>query len=231
MRDRLCEQAQRQLGRSGTKFEDLSLGENRPTSLIRRYGNLYSEVRVDAFDALDELPEMAEFDDLKGKLLFSVVVLAFRSVQQTLHQMETKLRRILYLPKPESRSGSEHDSLVKELEETIALYLRKTVDKYDLRPNVLEVSNQVWNTLYDYPSLKDCGGLRTYIEECVRLAWALGVQSPSYVIDYETRRYNPDMHTRFHTSAPESVHIKSVLWPALMEGTNGPCVHKGVVIT
>ena len=52
------------------------MGENRPTELCRRYGNLYSQTRVDAYDALDDLPEMAEFDDLKGKLLFSVVVVS-----------------------------------------------------------------------------------------------------------------------------------------------------------
>ena len=52
------------------------MGDNRPTQLIRRYGNLYSQTRVEAFDALDDLPEMAEFDDLKGKLLFSVVVVS-----------------------------------------------------------------------------------------------------------------------------------------------------------
>ena len=74
---RLSEQAQKHFSVKGsTKFEDLSLGENRPSELIRRFGNLYSEGRVDAFDALDALPEMAEFDDLKGKLLFSVVVVS-----------------------------------------------------------------------------------------------------------------------------------------------------------
>ena len=77
---RISEQAQRQLQKS-SKFEDLNLGENRPTELCRRYGNLYSQTRVDAYDALDDLPEMAEFDDLKGKLLFSVVVV---SVVETL---------------------------------------------------------------------------------------------------------------------------------------------------
>ncbi len=72
---RLSEQAQRQFER-GSKFEDLNLGENRPSQLMHRYGNLYSQTRLDAFDALDELPEMAEFDDLKGKLLFSVIVVS-----------------------------------------------------------------------------------------------------------------------------------------------------------
>jgi len=71
---RLSEQAQRQLERGASKFEDISLGENRPTQLVKRYGNLYSEARLDAMDALDELPDMADADDLKVKLLLSIVV-------------------------------------------------------------------------------------------------------------------------------------------------------------
>ena len=72
---RLSEHALKHL-EAGAKFENLNLGDNRPTQLVRRYSNLYSETRVEAFDALDDLPEMAEFDDLKGKLLFSVVVVS-----------------------------------------------------------------------------------------------------------------------------------------------------------
>ena len=76
---RLSEQAQRQLERGASKFEDISLGENRPTQLVKRYGNLYSEARLDAMDALDELPDMADADDLKVKLLLSIVVVSLVS--------------------------------------------------------------------------------------------------------------------------------------------------------
>jgi hypothetical protein len=55
-------------------FEDLSLGENRPSRLVQRYGSLYSQSRIDALDALDDLPELADCDDLKVKLLFSILV-------------------------------------------------------------------------------------------------------------------------------------------------------------
>ena len=33
--------------------------------------------------------------------------------------------------------------------------------------------NQIWATLYDYPSLKACDGLIRYVKECVRTAWGL----------------------------------------------------------
>lgn len=73
---RLSEQARHQFDHGSSKFEDLSLGSGRPSQLITRYGNLFSQGRVDAFDALDELVELTDFDDLKGKLLFSVVVVS-----------------------------------------------------------------------------------------------------------------------------------------------------------
>jgi hypothetical protein len=69
---RLAEQAQRQLEKGG-KFEDLNQ-TSRPTELIRSYNSLYSQARIDALDALDTIREMSDAEDLKSKLLFSVVV-------------------------------------------------------------------------------------------------------------------------------------------------------------
>ncbi|CAH1784005.1 unnamed protein product [Owenia fusiformis] len=226
--DRLSEQAIKQLEK-GTKFEDLNLGENRPTQLIRRYGNLHSGTRVDALDALDSLPDIADYDDLKAKLLFSVVVLSFRSVQATLDEMRQTVRQTLYLPN--ENSPSSPDPIVKDVEDTISVYLRKTVDRFDFKNNVEEVCSQVYATLYDYPSLKSCFELRDYVEECVKLSWALSVQIPHFVIDYDASMFNPDLHTRFHSSNPESTAIQGFLWPSLREGQDGQCVYKGVVIT
>ena len=61
-----------------SKFENVSLeGGARATQLVRRYGNLYSEARLDALDALDSLDEVSQFDDLKVKILYSVLVVRF----------------------------------------------------------------------------------------------------------------------------------------------------------
>lgn len=57
------------------------------------------------------------------------------------------------------------------------------------------------------------------------------IQSPPYVLDYEARSFNPEYHIRFHTSDPNDNTIKTYLWPALVEGHNGPCLQKAVVIT
>ena len=44
------------------------------SSLVARYGELYSQARLETLDALDDLMELANADELKNKLLFSVVV-------------------------------------------------------------------------------------------------------------------------------------------------------------
>ena len=94
-----------------------------------------------------------------------------------------------------------------------------------------EVCQRVWDTLYDFPRLRQCAGLLRYVDECVRLSWALSVQNPSFHIQYEHARFSPDLHTRFHTSDPASDAIRAVLWPVLTEGETGLCVYKGVVVT
>ncbi|CAL1291997.1 unnamed protein product [Larinioides sclopetarius] len=109
--------------------------------------------------------------------------------------------------------------------------MKNSVDRFDLRKNLEEVLSQIWATLYDYPSLKTCEGLKHYVKDCVRLAWSLSNQSPPFMIEYEGRVFRKDLHVRFHSSNQESDHIKTYLWPTLLEGRNGPCVHKGVVIT
>ncbi len=75
---RLAEQAQRQLEKCG-KFEDLNQ-ISRPTELIRSYNSLYSQARIDALDALDNIREISPAEDLKSKLLFSVVVVCVEFV-------------------------------------------------------------------------------------------------------------------------------------------------------
>lgn len=72
---RLAEQARMMLDR-GVQFENVVLGDRRPTAVIRRYGNLYAQSRVDTLDALDSIPELEHAHDLKSKILFSAVVVS-----------------------------------------------------------------------------------------------------------------------------------------------------------
>ncbi|XP_064468514.1 uncharacterized protein LOC135379202 [Ornithodoros turicata] len=222
LRERLAVQAQRMLER-GVHFEKLSLGERRPTALIRRYGSLYAQARVDTLDALDTLPQLRDADELKSKLLFSVVVLAFRAAQSALAGVQCQVRKVLQV--------SGEDASAQNLEASVAEYLRAAADRFDVTPSVEEVCTQIWATLYDYPCLKTCSGLEQYVKDCVRLAWALSAQEPPFGIEYETRVFRRDLHVRFHTSDQSCDRIRTYLWPALLEGPSGPCVHKGVVVT
>ncbi|CAF1471021.1 unnamed protein product [Rotaria sordida] len=220
MRERLAEQAQRQLEKGG-KFEDLNQ-ISRPTELIRSYSSLYSQARIDALDALDNIREMSEADDLKSKLLFSVVVLAFRHAQTQAKDIRNKIKQILQL-------SNDKSSIV--LEETIEKYLRTTIQKYDVGKITSEVENQLWTTLYDYPKLKSCNELLKYIYSACRTAWGLVNQSPPYYIEFQTIKYDKQIHERFHTSDNESDAIIEYVWPCLIDGRDRSCVAKGVVIT
>ncbi|KAK7582518.1 hypothetical protein V9T40_013963 [Parthenolecanium corni] len=192
--------------------------------LVRCYGNLYSQGRVNALEALDAIPQLQGADELKSKILFSIVVLAFRSTQALLQQKKEQVKQLLFNHTPSNPSQTE-------LETAITTYLRRTVDSFDISSCITEVSAQLWATLYDYPCLKTCTGLLQYIKDSVRLAWALTNQIPAFILEYEQRTFRRDLHVRFHTSKSDNDQIRTYLWPALLEGAGGPCVHKAVVLT
>ena len=48
--------------------------DQRPAGLVRRYGELYSQTRLETLDSLDRLPQLVNAEELKNKLLFSVMV-------------------------------------------------------------------------------------------------------------------------------------------------------------
>ncbi|CAF0976984.1 unnamed protein product, partial [Didymodactylos carnosus] len=218
MRERLAEQAQRQIEKGG-KFEDLNQ-LTRPTELIRSYNALYSQARIDALDALDNVSEMSDAEDLKSKLLFSVVVLAFRHAQIQAKEIRSKIKQILQLTSDKSSTL---------LEETIEKYLRSTIQKYDVAKITYEVENQLWTTLYDYPALKCCNELIKYITQSCRTAW--GLVNHQFLIEFQNIKYDKLLHERFHTSDNESETISEYIWPCLIDSRDRTCVAKGVVIT
>ncbi|KAL8616551.1 hypothetical protein ACOMHN_036583 [Nucella lapillus] len=262
LRDRLVGQAHQQFQLGGhQQCEDVSLGSQRPAELIRRYGDLYLDSRVEALDALDHLGPLRGLDVLKLKILFSVVVLSFKSTQQKVGELRGRLRHLLGLPVPSSGStehphkksapherqngggregmsaasegihySSSPSDVAAQMEHHITAYLCKTADSFEVAEIVFEVCQQIYATLYDYPCLKACAGLLQYVSHCVRLAWAFGVQRWPYTISYDSQTLEEGAHTRFHTSDPASVDIRSYLWPALVD-SQGVCVSRAVVIT
>lgn len=53
--------------------------DTRPAALVKRYGELYSQARLETLDDLDKLVELVNSEELKNKLLFSVMVVSFGS--------------------------------------------------------------------------------------------------------------------------------------------------------
>ncbi|XP_059148631.1 uncharacterized protein LOC131935905 [Physella acuta] len=185
LRQRLAEQVHNQFTTKPSHvFENVNMGSHRPTSLIRAYDDLYREGRVDTLDALDELPELRGLDILKMKILFSVVVLSFRCVQQTLHQLKLKLRHLLCLP-----TAGPADNVSSEMEQHINNYLIRSIERFEMAPIIHEVSQNIHATLYDYPGLRTCVGLDEFTKMTVRLAWGLSVQNPPFFIAYDSRKF------------------------------------------
>ena len=120
---------------------------------VRKYGELYAQTRLETLDCLDKLSDLDTHDDLKSKLLFSVIVvsiflyfghylylnfqLSFRSVQSTVETKRDQVRRILQLPPSSSSPSSETEtSAAREMETAVTAYLRRATDTFDLSKNV-----------------------------------------------------------------------------------------------
>lgn len=197
---------------------------------IGHYAALYSHGRIDALNMLNRLEQLDNLTALKDKIIFSVIVLAFRATQQSVHEMRGKLRHLLNLPHPDIRSNAPNP-VQQQMDRQIGQYLSATADRFDLSDVVKEVCTQIYATLFDYPCLKECDGLRDYVTSCVRVAWGLAVQNPPYFLAYDSRRFNPNIHTRVDTCDNQNQDIFSFVWPALTEGYGGPVVHKAMVVT
>ena len=61
-------------GRTGSGGSSYGASDARPSLLVKHYGDLYSQLRLETLDSLDRLPELVNSEELKNKLLFSVVV-------------------------------------------------------------------------------------------------------------------------------------------------------------
>lgn len=63
--------------------------------LVSTFVQLYSQTRLDTLDNLDKMLELRQAEELKSKLLFSIIVLSFRSVHKTVTELKQKIFSIL----------------------------------------------------------------------------------------------------------------------------------------
>lgn len=91
--------------------------------------------------------------------------------------------------------------------------------------------NQICQALHEFPSLLSSQALIGYVAECVQLCWAFVLQKPKFILKHEIAELNPRILRRYHSSDENSNSIKCLIWPALTEGVDGPCLFKGYVVT
>lgn len=94
-----------------------------------------------------------------------------------------------------------------------------------------EVSNQIWQTLFDYPLLKTCKKFNAFIKCCVKVAWELSCGKPRYNIEYEGNEFDAERHKRHRASNLKGKTIKRFVWPGLVEVSTQNCVYRALVIT
>ncbi|XP_071947079.1 uncharacterized protein [Antedon mediterranea] len=192
-------------------------------NLVYEYDKLYTEVRADAWTVLNIMTDMNQFehsDDLRDKLLFSVIVLAFRAAESSLYLMKKNMRSILRVT-DDSRT----------LDSNIFMFLRTINDNMDINHMSQTVSTKLFSTLPEYPTLKSSIPLTNYIQQCVRIAWQLSIQPQPYTIEYDNITFDKGRHQRAPGSNRSSQHILTYLWPTLLEGMRKKVAYKGVVIT
>ncbi|XP_071627828.1 uncharacterized protein [Temnothorax longispinosus] len=222
---------------TGSNCEVLSVEENcsdlTSTSitveqLAERYGALYAQANLHTLDALDALESLKDAPDLKAKILYSVVVLSWR-----LAGMVQTSRRLEALKILNGATAAQTAAATPELDECIKRQLATSGAQTGSREVAEQVVNQLERTLYDFPCLRGCAEVKNYATACSTLAWACLARSTPLVLDAaQSLEFRREIHVRHHASPnPHGTRIRSVLWPGLREGCQGPCLHRAVVLT
>ncbi|XP_002073436.2 uncharacterized protein LOC6650147 [Drosophila willistoni] len=195
------------------------------SEMVSLYRNLYIENRADALEALDSLPQLKHVHSLKGKILFSMIVLSFRLCHGMRERKVLEVRRVLNC----ALDSSNESTLA--LDRAVRHHLHETIDSFPLGEIERSVFNQVLSTLHEYPCLETCPPLTHFVSACVRLAWRMINQKAPYYLDtdFNLGFLRPEKHERHSQSDRRSDLIKAFLWPALMQ--NNQCAFKAVVAT
>ncbi|KAH0956310.1 hypothetical protein HN011_008082 [Eciton burchellii] len=213
---------------AGQNSADLTLVNITVERLAERYSALYSHANLHTLDALDALESFKDASDLKVKILYSVVVLSWR-----LAGMVQTSRRLQALKILNGAATIQTTGSTQQLEECIKRQLATSGAQTGSREVAEQVINQLERTLYDFPCLRDCVEVKSYATACSTLAWACLARATPLVLDVaQGSDFRREVHVRHHASPnPHGTRIKSVLWPGLREGCQGPCLHRAVVLT
>ncbi|XP_060825236.1 uncharacterized protein LOC132912125 [Bombus pascuorum] len=207
-------------------FPNLTFSDATAERLAERYAALYDQAHLHTLDALDALQPLKDATDLKAKILYSVVVLSWRlaGIIQTSRYLQAM--KIL-------NGTTATEQTTPELEECVKRQLATSGARTGSHEVAEQVVNQLERTLYDFPCLRGCVEVKNYADACSSLAWACLARVTPLVLDVaQALEFRREIHLRHHASPdPNGTRIKTVLWPGLREGCQGPCLHKAVVLT
>ncbi|XP_017796674.1 PREDICTED: uncharacterized protein LOC108577954 [Habropoda laboriosa] len=212
--------------RTEENFSNVISGDVTAERLAERYTVLYGQAHLHTLDALDALEPLKNAPDLKAKILYSVVVLSWR--------LAGMIQTSRYLEAVKILNGTATTTqATPELEECVKRQLATSGARTGSREVAEQVVNQLERTLYDFPCLRGCAEVKNYANACSSLAWACLARATPLVLDVaQALEFRRELHLRHHASPePNGTRIKTVLWPGLREGCQGPCLHKAVVLT
>lgn len=192
--------------------------------LIEEYQTLFKVSRAETLKALTV--EIA--DSVKLKILFSIVVLAFRSCHSLRERKILEVRRTLNA----FDSSGKNNEILNQLENSIKSFLLSTCQVFPLTEVENFVTNQIYSTLHDYSCINQLlTSLNIYIQKTTRLAWKLCNQPIPFHLDmdFTLSTINQKKHIKSSLSNQKSNIIQCFLWPALIQNTD--CVSKAIVIT
>lgn len=195
--------------------------------LAERYAALYGQAHLHTLDALDAMEPLKDAADLKARILYSVVVLSWRLAGMI------QTSRYLEAVKILNGTASSTVQATPELEECVKRQLATSGARTGSQEVAEQVVSQLERTLYDFPCLRGCAEVRRYADACSSLAWACLARATPLVLDVaQALEFRRDIHLRHHASPnPNGTRIKTVLWPGLREGCQGPCLHRAIVLT
>ena len=144
----------------------------------------------------------------------------------------------------------------KQLESAITVYLRRVCSRQDMAP-ITKVTHTFTSQTHSihcvcmhgsttqmlkcqldakylnsavYAEVKGLQPFVDYMKECVRVAWALCIQTPHMTINCSEMVYKREHHKRFYNADKSRKDILMYMWPILTQ-FNGPVLVQGIVLT
>jgi hypothetical protein len=118
------------------RFEDILMGANRPTLVVQRYQEIYSQERVEAYDALTDIEGLSE-EVFIPSLLLDILKFAYSAAQCYLESLHNGWKRALNI-KDSSLTEPQGGNAIKQLQSAVSIYIRKSSSSFNHK-DIMEV--------------------------------------------------------------------------------------------